>query len=113
MNYQDPNQQNNPNGNFYQQYYQMPVQPVGKGLSVAALVLGIISIAMVSLVAGIVGIVLGAKARSQTARAYGRATSMATAGFVCSVIGTVVAALYCIAVVWLVVLAILSGPIFY
>lgn len=113
MNHQDPNQQNNSNGNFYQQYYQMPVQPIGKGLSIAALVLGIISIAMVSLVAGVVGIVLGARARAQTSRAYGRATSMATAGFVCSIIGTAISALYCAVAVWLVVLAILSGPIFY
>ena len=63
-------------------------------LSIIALVVGILSIIFafaytwVGLVLGIVGIVLGAKARKQSQ------TKMATAGFVCSIIGLVLSAVF-------------------
>ena len=66
----------------------------GNGTAIASLVLGIISIvcvffgygALLGLVLGVVGIVLGATARKEAQ------TGMATAGFVCSIIGTVICA---------------------
>ena len=67
----------------------------GKGMSIAALVLGILSaifawwglyIGIVSLVCGIVGIVLAVKGKK--AAAAGAPTGMATAGLVLAIIGT-------------------------
>ena len=65
-------------------------------LATAALVVGILSIIFalflkykwIGLVLGIVGVVLGAKARKQSQ------TKMATAGFVCSIIGLVLSAVF-------------------
>lgn len=66
------------------------------GKAIAGLVLGIVSIVMVffgvygaiiGLVCGIIGIVLSIKARNQNP------SSMATAGFVCSIIGTILCAI--------------------
>ena len=68
----------------------------GKGMSIAALVLGILSaifawwglyIGIVSLVCGIVGIVLAGKGK-KAAAAAGAPTGMATAGLVLAIIGT-------------------------
>lgn len=68
----------------------------GKGMSIAALVLGILSaifawwglyIGIVSLVCGIVGIVLAVKGK-KAAAAAGAPTGMATAGLVLAIIGT-------------------------
>ena len=65
-------------------------------LAIVALIVGILSIVFVfiytwvGLVLGIVGIVLSAKARKQSQ------TKMATAGFVCSIIGLVLSALFLI-----------------
>ena len=71
------------------------MQNNGKGLSVAALVLGIISsilawfymINIVALICGIVGIVCAAKGK-KAAIATASPTGMATAGLVLSIIGT-------------------------
>ena len=63
-------------------------------LAIVALVAGILSIVFafvytwVGLVLGIVGIVLSAKARKQSQ------TKMATAGFVCSIVGLVLSAVF-------------------
>lgn len=70
----------------------------GKGLSIAALVLGIISIISfwlpmwntVSLIVSIIGLVLGIKGR-QACMSSGAPTGMATAGLVLSIIGLVFA----------------------
>ena len=63
-----------------------------KSLAIASLVLGILSIVFafvyiyVGLIAGVVGIVLGVKARKETP------CGLATAGFVCSIVGTALSA---------------------
>ncbi len=74
------------------------MQNPGKGMSVAGLVLGIISIVLawwymvniVALVAGIVGIILAVKGK-KAAVAAGAPTGLGTAGLVLSIIGTVIA----------------------
>lgn len=63
-----------------------------KSWAIASLVLGILSIVFafvyiyVGLIAGVVGIVLGVKARKETP------SGLATAGFVCSIVGTALSA---------------------
>jgi|GEM_PF-923902 len=70
----------------------------GNGYAIASLVLGILSIVfalfgkkiivdILALVMGIVGVVLGAKARKESQ------TGLATAGFVCSLIGLILSAI--------------------
>lgn len=68
----------------------------GKGMSVAALVLGIVSavcgwwglaLGIISLICGIVGIVLAVKGKKAATEA-GAPTGLATAGLVLSIIGT-------------------------
>lgn len=67
-------------------------EPKSNGLAVAALVIGILSIIFaftavwLGLILGIVGVVLGANARKK------HQTSMATAGFVCSLLGLIFSA---------------------
>ncbi len=78
-----------------------PVQPGGnpddgKGLSIAALVLGICGCALfwfsvanvIILAANILGIIFGIKGRKKSMAAYGKASGIATAGLVLSIIGT-------------------------
>ncbi|MBO5009381.1 MAG: hypothetical protein IKJ13_02665 [Clostridia bacterium] len=85
----------------------MPAQSTaGKGQSVAALVLGIVSAAfsmflavafpvnLIFLACGIIGIVLGVMGRKKSIEANGKASGIATAGFVLSIIGTVLSALF-------------------
>ncbi len=75
--------------------FQPAPQNTGKGLSVAGLVLGIISavfgwfgvIGIVALVCGIVGIVCAVSGKKK-AQAAGVASGLATAGLVLSIIGT-------------------------
>ena len=70
----------------------------GKGLSITALVLGIVAtvlawfymINIVALICGVVGIILAAKGK-KAAVAASAPTGMATAGLVLSIIGTVLA----------------------
>ena len=68
--------------------------PEKKTLSIAALVLGIVGIVFdfiylwIGLIAGIVGIIIGAKARKDE-----NAKGMATAGFICSIVAVVMAGL--------------------
>ena len=71
----------------------VPVKDNSKAFSVTALVLGILSIVggfipvvcYFTLVFGIVGIIFGAKGRKTSPAGK---TGMATAGFVCAIIGT-------------------------
>lgn len=70
--------------NGYQPPY-VPTTPIaqpGKGLAVAALVLGIISFLCFPIVTGTLGIILGCVAKSK-----GYIGGMATAGIVCGAIG--------------------------
>jgi len=70
----------------------------GKGLSIAALILGIVSIIfcfinpIVALICGIVGLILGVMARKR------QPNGMATAGFILSIIGLVISIIMFIAV---------------
>jgi len=88
---------------------QMPQgekKPDGKGMSVAALVLGICSAAfslfwaavfpvnLLFLACGIVGIVLAALGRKKSKECYGKASGIETAGLVLSIIGTSLSALF-------------------
>ena len=74
------------------------MQNPGKGMSVAGLVLGIVSIVLAwfyminiaALVCGIVGIILAVKGK-KAAVAAGAPTGLGTAGLVLSIIGTVIA----------------------
>jgi hypothetical protein len=80
------------------QYTQQQGQP---GVAVAGLVLGILSIiapilcGVFALPIGIAGIICSYLGRNQ-ARERGLPTSMATAGLICSIIGTVLAILFAI-----------------
>ena len=74
------------------------MQNPGKGMSIAGLVLGIVSIVLAwfymvniaALVAGVVGIILAVKGKKAAATA-GAPTGLGTAGLVLSIIGTVIA----------------------
>ena len=71
----------------------MEPNTTNNGKAIASLVLGILSIVLaflywwVGLIGGIVGIVLGVQARKENP------SSLATAGFVCSIIGVVLCCL--------------------
>jgi len=74
-------------------------QNEGKGQSIAALVLGIIGtvggwfgyFGYAALACAILGIVFGVKGRQKSIAAKGKASGLATAGFVLGIIGTVLA----------------------
>lgn len=93
----DPNLQYG-SQSYGNQSYGQPAQPPvpGHGLAVGALVCGIIGVvcwflgygAFLSIVAGIIGLVLAAKAKAQ-----GNTEGIRTAGFVLSLIATIVGAL--------------------
>lgn len=67
--------------------------PPGKGLQIASLVLGILSLIVflswIALICGVLAIILGAVGRSK-AKTVGAPTAMGTAGIVCGSIGVVV-----------------------
>ncbi|MBQ9743643.1 MAG: hypothetical protein IJW19_00790 [Clostridia bacterium] len=74
----------------------------GKGFSIAALILSIISIIIawigvylpfVALLCGILAIVFGVKGRKMSKAANGKASGLATAGLVMGIIGTCLAAI--------------------
>lgn len=87
---------------YPQQGYQQPVYKSvrnpndGRGLSITALVLGICGVVLawisvinvIVLAAGILGIIFGYKGRQKSIEAYGKASGLATAGFVLGIIGT-------------------------
>ncbi len=87
-NQQDPYQQYNNGQNMYQNpydpYYRAPVSNNGRGLAIASLVLGILSIFVFAVIAGPLGIIFGCMAKSNGYRG-----AMATAGIVCGIIGVV------------------------
>lgn len=97
----DPNLQYG-SQSYGNQSYGQPAQPPvpGHGLAVGALVCGIIGVvcwflgygAFLSIVAGIIGLVLAAKAKAQ-----GNTEGIRTAGFVLSLIATIVGALVFVA----------------
>lgn len=73
----------------------------GKGLSVAALILGILGIiggwipvvGYFTTVCAVLGIILGVKGRAKSIAAQGKASGLATAGLVLGIIGTAFAVL--------------------
>lgn len=80
----------------------------GKGLSIAALVLGIVSVvcvwffgvaSIIFIATSVVGIILGYKGRKKSIASYGKASGMATAGFVLSIVAASIAILYVISCV--------------
>lgn len=88
----------NQNFNNNQQPGGYPTAPVdsGKGISVAALVLGILGIigawipvvCYVTGILAILGLIFGAIGRKKSVAATGKASGLATAGFVLGIIGT-------------------------
>ncbi len=116
----DPNQQNNQAGfqpqnqqQFAPNYYP-PANPYtarnpkdGRGLSIAALVLGICGVVfcwvgvlnIIILVCGILGIVFGVIGRKKSIICYGKPSGMATAGLALGIIGTAICAIGVIACV--------------
>ena len=88
-----------------QQYYQAPTpnqpQNDGKGLSIAALVMGILGIVggwipivgYFTTVLAILGLVFGVIGRKKSAAATGKPSGLATAGLVLGIIGCAFAAL--------------------
>lgn len=92
----------NQNNNVMPEQTPAPEQtPVdnGKGLSIAALVLGIVGIVgggiigYITIVCAILGIILGVKGRQKSVAAEGKASGLATAGLVLGIIGTAFSAL--------------------
>ena len=83
---------------------------VTEGKAIAALVLGIVSIVLanmytfwLALPAGIVGIVIGRKARTLTMDGHKKGNGIATAGFICSIIGVCLSGLVMLLCFWLLV----------
>lgn len=81
-----------------------------EGKAVAALVLGIASIVLanmytflLALPAGIVGIVIGRKAKGLTASGQKKGYGMANAGFICSIVGVCLSGLVSLFCFWLIV----------
>ena len=112
-NYQQPVNQQPVYPNYQQPVNPQPVYPNyqqptnyhpprnpndGRGLSIAALVLGICGVVLcwigglniVILVLGILGIVFGVIGRKKSVAAYGKASGLATAGLVLGIIGTAI-----------------------
>lgn len=102
------NQQPMHNGMYNQQpaHPHGPKAPDGKAMSVTALVLGICSaffssflaaafpVSLLFLACGVVGIILAVLGRKKSIACYGKASGMATAGLVLSIIGTTLSALF-------------------
>ena len=88
--YQQPNQDyyqgyyQQQNQGYYQGYYQQPLKQPAHGMAIASMVLGILSIFIIPIVTGTLGIVLGGVAKSK-----GNKSGMSTAGIVCGIIGIV------------------------
>ena len=81
-----------------QGYYAQP-RPPGAGMAIAAMVLGIVSLALscvayIGIPCAIIAIVLGFVARSKAAAGTGSGRGMATAGIVCGLISIVLVILF-------------------
>lgn len=80
---------------------ETPTTPAndGKGMSITALVLGIVGAAggwcgwfgYIALAAAILGIIFGVKGRKMSVAVHGKPSGLATAGLVLGIIGTVLA----------------------
>ena len=92
----DPNYGMNPN-------YNMPPSD-GKGMSIAAMILGIVGIVsffvsaipgigVIGFICAILGIIFGVKGRKKSTMAYGRPSGVATAGLVLGIIGVAFASI--------------------
>ena len=106
-NMEEPNKEQQANTeNVVNDSYTAPGQPESKGAdgagkSIAALVLGILStllgcvwfISIPVLVCGVIGIVLAIQGRKASVACHGKASGIATAGLITSIIGTIFAAL--------------------
>lgn len=98
---QNPNQNyQNPNQGFQNPNYMPPQPPMGpvndgKGISIAALVCGILGIvgsfipfvSYFTTVLAILGLIFGIMGRKKSTLAYGKASGLATAGLVLGAIG--------------------------
>ena len=71
-----------------------------KGMSVASLVLGILSVSCFGLVTGILAIVFGVKARKLCDQGVYGGRGMATAGMVTGILGTVFGSLW---IIWVLI----------
>ena len=69
--------------------------PPGRGFAIASLVLGIISILFAGIILGPLGIIFAVVASNQ-----GYKGGMLTAGLVCSIIGTSLAVMLCVACIF-------------
>ncbi len=97
-NYQQPNYQqpNYQQANYQQPYYQPPVQkyrPPYYGQSLASMICGICSLALLSLPAGIVAVVL-----AYIAKKHGNNSNMTKAGLITGIIGSAISGLYLVMV---------------
>lgn len=97
MNYWDPNQNRNQDAGWGNDPRYQPIQmfahdnvPQSNGKATASLILGIVSIVAGSIVAAIIGLILGIKARNEAHLAGVQPSGKAMAGIICSVIGIVV-----------------------
>ncbi len=109
QNYQNQNYQNyqNPNYPNYQDPNFMPPQPPtgpvndGKGMSIAALVCGILGmiggfipvVCYFTTILAVLGLIFGIIGRKKSTLVYGKASGIATAGLVLGIIGTAFAVL--------------------
>lgn len=102
VNQQSPYQQPN-----YQSYPQYPSEIPGKGLGIASLICGIVSLVLfciiyISIPAAIAGLITGCMAKSK-AKAVRQSNGVAVAGIVCSSIGIALCLIfYAIAIVGLI-----------
>lgn len=91
--------------NFQEQNNNPAPQDTGKGFSIAALVLGIVGVVfgwfgilgIIAFAASVVGIILAVNGRKKSIAVFGKASGMATAGLVLSIIGTCLAGIAVIA----------------
>jgi hypothetical protein len=77
--------------------YQAPMQEPPKGMAIASMVLGIVSLVIctpyVSIPCGIIALSLGVVAKGKVKRGEGGGGGMATAGIICSIIALALAVL--------------------
>ncbi len=97
---QAPQYQQQPyQGGYQQPFAQQQKRDDGKGLSIAALVLGICGLVVpwVGTICAILGIIFGVIGRAKSVACYNKASGLATAGLVCGIVGAA------FAVMWIVV----------
>lgn len=97
-NQQPYNQQGYPQQSYGQMPYTTPVEVPGRGLGIASLVVGIISLVMfcifyISIPCAIAGLIMGCIGNSK-AKAQGLKNGVAVGGIVCSAIGIALAIIF-------------------